>query len=89
MFNKILNAIVNHYISTIPEISKSTGVNEEIVEIAIDYWEKRGKINFKNANDVYMKNDCSTCSLKNYCNICMKKPGIKGEKDDFGTYREH
>ena len=90
MFIKILKAIENHYVSTIPEIAQATGVNEEIVKIAINYWRKKGKINFQSADDAYSANDCSTCPLRNNCYIWKKKKKKrkKEEKNDFITYRK-
>jgi hypothetical protein len=69
VFVKILKAIEDYHISTIPEIARTTGVNEEIVKIAIDFWRKKGKINFQSADEVYPTNDCATCPLKNKCHI--------------------
>ena len=89
VFIKILKAIENHHISTIPEIAQATGVNEEIVKIAVDYWKKKGKIDFQGVNDVYAANDCSTCPLRKSCHIWRERKRKMEGKDVSGTHRKH
>ncbi len=87
MFVEILEAIKKKRISTLSEISKITGIDRDSVRIAVDYWERKGKLSIQNVSESYSSNICFTCPLRGKCYVCRNQTK-EGGRNVFITHRK-
>lgn len=73
MFVEILEAVRKVHISTLSEISKLTGIDRNLIRIAVDYWERKGKLSIQSSSKKHSGNICFTCPLRGKCYVCRNQ----------------
>ncbi len=67
MFQEILNVVEKEKITTVGRIARKTGLSKEVVRIALNYWQSKGKISIEQIS-FSSSTTCGICPLKRHCN---------------------